>query len=139
MEADEPPYKQLAYEAHCSTATISRALGGRTVPSWNVVVGILNALGTDPGQIRTQWRMQWQAALHHQRIAAPAGRSGEGSGDGVVDLPLPRLGSTQPASNRELHPSHECEDCGALIVNPLRHQAWHGRVERQIRRTARRA
>ena len=64
-------------------------------------------------------------------VAATAGPTHGTPGEGPRRLSA----LTSPlADGQSLPASQEREDCGALIGDLVRHQAWHWRVERQLSR-----
>lgn len=141
--AGDPTYHALARPMRYSVPTISRAFAGRTLPRWDVVAGILKALGIAEEQITGQWREEWIRALDQRRpIATPAPASPMAgpahSAESQRGLPGPSR-PPSPLPGPDPAPALECEDCGALIGNLVRHQAWHWRTERQPRRSVMRA
>lgn len=145
--AGDMTYDHLAAVTSYSTQTISRAFAGRTLPRWPVVERVLTALGVPGEEIFREWRERWAQAQDQRRpitLQHPAGTAPaaaipvDAAADNGTDLPDPgRLlpaGSGQPQAA-----GRECEDCGALIANIVQHQAWHWRIEKQLRRSAIRA
>jgi transcriptional regulator with XRE-family HTH domain len=122
LMAGNPSYYRLADLARYSVPTISRALAGRTLPRWATAEAILQALGIARDQIDNQWRPQWARALEARDPSHPRHHG---------HAPAPEQAHHAPSPG-----SLECEDCGALISDLVQHQAWHWRIERQLRKTA---
>jgi len=141
--AGDPPYRALAGRMGYSVPTISRAFAGRALPRWDVVAGILKALGIAGEQIAGQWREEWIRALDQRRPIARPGPASPTTAPAHSAESQPRLpGPSRPPSplpGPDPAPALECEDCGALIGNLVQHQAWHWRIERQLRRSVMRA
>jgi hypothetical protein len=151
LEAGNPSYRSIAYHMMqrpdgtdwYSHATIWRALTGEKLPRWDLVKHILQGLGVDDAQILTTWREIWCQAREiealrrgepgaQQAAAAPPAHQAPG------ESPRRLAALTSPPAAGQPD-SHECEECGAVIGDPIRHQAWHWRIERQISRAILRA
>jgi ribosome-binding protein aMBF1 (putative translation factor) len=139
--AGDPPYAGLADRTRYSTPTISRAFAGRILPKWEVTERILAGLGIPAELIAGEWRGRWAEARDQVRpvtcppglaLAAAASASAASAGSGLPD-PQPGEPARAPAAVRL------CEDCGALVGDMVRHEAWHWRIERQHRRSVIRA
>ncbi|MFD4740161.1 helix-turn-helix domain-containing protein [Streptomyces virginiae] len=64
-------YRELSARAKYSTAAISRALSGRSVPSWDLVVSLLSACDV-PEREMLSWNARWVAASKAAHPPAPA-------------------------------------------------------------------
>jgi transcriptional regulator with XRE-family HTH domain len=138
-EAGDPSYRSLAHRTHYSPPTITRALSGRSLPSWDFTAAILTALGVPKERITTQWREMWIRARDQHRPLTLPGPARHLAQAQARHSPSGPVRSLTPPSEPGLASVPECEDCGALIGNLVQHQAWHWRIERQLRRTAIRA
>ena len=139
LQAGAPSYRLLERQAGYSRTTLWRAFAGERLPRWDLVVRILRALGVDRLQIDGGWREMWCQAREEERRggepdaqhAATAGPTHGTPGEGRRRLSAL---TSFLAGGQSLPASQECEDCGALIGDLVRHQAWHWRVERQLSR-----
>lgn len=109
-EAGDPSYRELAGRTGYSISSISRTLNGATFPRWAFTGLLLKSFGVSQEQIQGYWRRRW---LEAAEAVSPLGVDQDGSGQD--DVPAGR----------------ECEECGALVLNPLRHQAWHSAYRRR--------
>jgi transcriptional regulator with XRE-family HTH domain len=115
-----PSYRELQRRMNYSPATISRVLNGNSFPRWAFTERFLRACHVAEPQINGQWRKRW---VKIAELQSPLGED---------DLWEDETGSDTPAGT-------ECGKCGALILNPLRHEAWHAtHVRREPARPARR-
>ncbi len=146
--AGDPPYHMLASRASCSVPTISRVFAGRTLPRWQIAHAVLAAMNIPVSEIETEWRNLWIQALDQHRPLAqpdPMPYSESGSANSLEEhpataqpaAPLEELGPLQ--QEQEPSPICVCDDCGALIGDLVQHQAWHWRIDRQLRRSSMRA
>jgi hypothetical protein len=110
--AGDPSYGQLQRKTGYSKASISRLLNAHTFPKWEFVEAFLKACGIDDPQISSHYRLCW---LEIAELRRPLGA--ESWHD---DHQHPGPGIAQ-----------ECAECGALVSNPLRHQAWHASQSRR--------
>jgi hypothetical protein len=140
--AGDPPYTGLAAVTGYSVPTISRAFAGRILPKWEVTEQILTGLGIPAELIAGEWRGQWAEARDKVKpVTGPAGHAlpsaisanAVSTGTGLPD-PDPGEPAQAPAAAGQV-----CEDCGALVGDIVRHEAWHWRTERQFRRSVIRA
>jgi transcriptional regulator with XRE-family HTH domain len=106
-EAGDPSYRELARRTGYSISSISRTLTGATFPRWAFTELLLNSLGLSQEQVQGLWRRRW---LEAAEAVSPLGVN-----PGQDEVPAGR----------------ECGQCGALVLNPLRHQAWHSAYERR--------
>ena len=109
-EAGDPPYRELARRTGYSISSISRTLSGATFPRWAFTGLLLKSFGVSQEQIQGPWRRRW---LEAAEAVSPLGVDPVGPGKDEV-----------PAGQ-------ECGECGALVLNPLRHQAWHASYKRR--------
>lgn len=107
----DPSYRDLHRRMQYSIATISRALGGESFPRWDVTEQLLRACHVPDEQIHGVWHTRW---LEIAELRSPIGDFPYQAEPGTIPEPAPAT----PAGT-------ECAECGALITNPLRHQAWH--------------
>jgi len=56
QQAGNPPYRQLAKEAHFSKATLSAAASGYRLPTWEVTGAYVQACGGDVEEWQRRWR-----------------------------------------------------------------------------------
>lgn len=152
LQAGEPSYREIAHRmdrgmgrGYYSTTTIWRAFTQEKLPQWHIAAAILQALEVDRTYL-TAWHEMWLRARAEEaerrggepdaQQAAPAdpahGTPAEGPRRLAALTAPPTDGPSQPASQ-------VCDDCGALIGDLIRHQAWHWRVERQLSRVTLRA
>jgi transcriptional regulator with XRE-family HTH domain len=113
-EAGDPSYRELARRTKYSISSICRTLNGTTFPRWAFTELLLKSYGISEEQIRGHWRRIW---LETAEAVSP-------------------LGTGQPADTAQddspaAAPGEECGECGALVLNPLRHQAWHAAYKRR--------
>jgi len=99
--AGDTPYRQLATTTGYSIATITRALKGEILPSWDFTKAFLTACGADD---LDRWRNKWTEIMD------------------LVD-PLPR--STDDAQETAPPTGAECDTCGAWVTNSTLHTQWH--------------
>ena len=144
LQAGEPSYREISRRAgrRYSPATIWRAFTQDKLPQWPVAAAILQALGVADRTSITAWREMW-ARAHLEEMERR-------DGDGVPDPrqaaaadPAPGTPAEGPrrltaltaptADGPDLAAGQVCDDCGALIGDLIPHQAWHWRVERQLR------
>ena len=143
--AGDPAYYVLAMQANCSLPTITRAFSGAVLPRWRTVEGILKALRVPRERIETDWRDLWVQALNERKPLQQPRSSGlteEAPGGlqaaAAISAASPASPPTGASSSQEPGQSSACvcEDCGSLIGDVLQHQAWHWRIELQLRRSA---
>ena len=108
-EVGDPSYRELARRTKYSISSISRTLNGTTFPRWGFTELLLRSFGVDEEQIGGHWRRCWIEAAE---AVSP-------------------LGADQPASAAGATVGQECGECGALVLNPLRHRAWHAAYKRR--------
>jgi hypothetical protein len=140
LQAGEPSYRALERrtEHHYSATTIWRAFTRDKLPHWDLVQTVLQALGTDRANL-TAWHEMWVRARSYEaerrggepdaRQAAAANPAHETPAEGtrrLAALTAPLAADPGPAAGQV------CDDCGALIDDLIRHQAWHWRVERPL-------
>ena len=138
-QAGDLSYYVLAHQANCSLPTITRAFSGAVLPRRRTVEGILKALRVPREQIDPDWRDLWVLALNErQPPAAPQFRPDRGGAERASGHRFPAASPTGVSPPQEPVQSSACvcEDCGALIGDVVQHQAWHWRIERQLRRSA---
>ena len=143
-QAGDLSYYVLAEQVDCSLPTITRAFSGAALPRWRTVEGILKALRVPREQIDTDWRDLWVQALNERKPLLQSRSSGltEDAPDGpqatgaisTASPASPRTGMSSPQGPGQSPPC-VCEDCGALVGDVVQHQAWHWRIERQLRRS----
>jgi AraC-like DNA-binding protein len=75
--------RQLAKEAHCSHTTLSRAMAGESLPSWEIVKAFVEACGGDEGHWKRQWEEARRAKASPRALTVPG--SGTTSGYGPPD------------------------------------------------------
>ncbi|MDX6394203.1 MAG: hypothetical protein QOJ73_5266 [Streptosporangiaceae bacterium] len=67
--AGRPSYRQMAHRAHCSAATLCRAIAGDRLPGLDVALGFAEACGGD----RREWAARWRAAAAAESAGRPRG------------------------------------------------------------------
>jgi transcriptional regulator with XRE-family HTH domain len=115
--AGDVPYRELAKETNYSISSISRILNGKNFPRWPFTEKFLRICKISEAQIDGAWRRRW---LEIAELMSPLGD------DGQDDAEL--IGHVLPEP-----PGQECSECGALVLNPLRHRAWHAAYVRRDR------
>ena len=144
LQAGEPSYREIdrRTEHRYSPATIWRAFTQEKLPHWQLTAAILHALGIDRTDI-TAWREMWSRARSEEmeRSDGEPDPQQAATADPAHGAPAegPRRLTAPPADSPSLPASQVCDDCGALIGDLIRHQAWHWRVERQLSRATLRA
>ena len=103
-------YRRLSREMGYSISSISRVLNGRAFPRWNFTEEFLRACHVPEEHIIGRWHRRWQEIAE---LLRPIGE------DAPFDDEIDPDESTPPQA------SMECPECGAQVLNPLRHQAWH--------------
>ncbi|WP_182874535.1 helix-turn-helix domain-containing protein [Microbispora sp. H10670] len=88
-EAGTPTYRALAERAHYSATVLSRAAGGRVLPSLEVTLAFVRACGGD----EDEWTRRWH------RVSAEIADAPETSG-GEPPSPAPDAGEDVPSSAR---------------------------------------
>lgn len=119
----EPSYRDLnkRMRARYSIASISRALSGTSFPRWEFTENFLRACHVSDAEIAGPWFSAWKEAAD---VISPIGQAPD---DGKAGAAAP-----DPAAQ---YTGAQCPQCGAWIINPLRHQAWHAtHIEREPRR-----
>ncbi|GAA4147427.1 hypothetical protein [Actinomadura keratinilytica] len=93
---------------------------GTTVPPWDTVVALLRVFRVPSQEIWKTWHPLWSRA-RLQVLGA----------DYPEDTPADEAPAASSASDEPQRPAHghECDSCGAWVVNMERHQAWHWRLE----------
>ena len=114
--AGEVPYRELARETSYSISSISRILNGKNFPRWAFTEKFLHTCKVSEAQINGPWRRRW---LEIAELLSPLGDDGQDS-DAELSVDAPQA-----------PPERECPECGALVLNPLRHQAWHAAYVRR--------
>lgn len=110
VEAGNPPFRQMARDAHYAASTLAEALNGRRLPSESVVRAFALACGADPGY----WvgRLAQAAAAGEDRspdvesetAASDVSAAGEASEDESAGNDGPELGRFNgPTRHRILH------------------------------------
>ncbi|MFC4536987.1 hypothetical protein [Sphaerisporangium dianthi] len=156
-QAGEPPLRRLhraltskAVDGAVSVASISKAMSGSTgrPPSWTLVEALLREFDICSTDIDGFWRPLWVQAREE---VAPLGLSSTaGTTEPRTVVPFTNVATkTEPNNDTatrstpdsrtleagdEAPGGSECEDCGAWVVNPDRHYAWHWNMEKQLRR-----
>jgi hypothetical protein len=86
ISAGKPTMRQLANSTGYAKTTISDALTGRTIPTWNVTKALIGALGGDEAKARAEWiaakgpdatgerAPEWLISVHELVPRFPAGR-----------------------------------------------------------------
>ncbi len=138
--AGDPSYDYLAKHACCSVPTISRVFAGRALPRWDIVKAILAVMGVPPGRIDTEWRNLWVQALDQRKpLRQPDGTpylNPAPASPHPTPAPAPELETPpRPEPEQERAGHRICDDCGALIGDLAQHQAWHWRIDRQLRKS----
>ncbi|MFD0688736.1 helix-turn-helix domain-containing protein [Actinomadura fibrosa] len=117
--AGEPSYRTLSNQMEYSYSTVSRMLNGQIFPRWDTVEQFLRACKVSESAIDGRWRTRW---LEIAELTSPIGEPVPYEDDDEDEF----AGSAKPPTR----PTMECPECGALIVNPLRHQTWHAALAR---------
>jgi transcriptional regulator with XRE-family HTH domain len=126
LDDGKPSYHELQRRMGYSPSTISRVLTGNSFPTWAFTEGFLHACHVAEPETNTRWRKRWVKIAELQ--------SPVGDDDPWED----ETGSDEPAPAAQV--TTECGTCGALVLNVLRHEAWHATiVRREPARPARRA
>jgi transcriptional regulator with XRE-family HTH domain len=121
----DPSYRQLHRRMGYSISSISRVLTGQSFPRWEFTEAFLRACHVAEPQINIQWRNRW---IEIAELVAPLGDDVPHGDEAGSDMPT-------PAAQEGM----ECDECGAWVINPLRHRAWHATyVRREPSRLARR-
>jgi hypothetical protein len=132
--ADVSPF---AKGAPVSATTLSRILGGKSVPRWNVLVLLLQVFGVADQTIKTEWRDHWLAAKTG-RVEKPRPQMELTPAAGPASFPEGGYPSSanKPAQGRD---STGCMTCGAVIAdNEMdRHLAWHYELDQQLQQLRR--
>jgi transcriptional regulator with XRE-family HTH domain len=124
-DAGRPSYRELQRRMNYSPSTISRVLNGNSFPRWPFTEEFLRACHVAEPEINGRWLKRW---IKITELQSPLGDH---------DLWEDETGSDAPAPAAQY--GTECGTCGALILNPLRHEAWHATyVRREPARPARR-
>jgi hypothetical protein len=108
--AGDPPFRALARRMSFSVSTLTRALSGEKFPKWPVVEALLEACRADAAT-RASMKRSWCAVAE---MRTPIGDE--------LDLhldPDPATGSVTEAAG------HECDTCGALVIDEEQHERWH--------------
>lgn len=113
--AGEVPYREIAKETGYSISSISRILNGKNFPRWAFTEKFLHTCKISEARINGHWHHRW---LEIAELLSPLGDDGQ-DGD--------ETGDDAPAAP----PERECPECGALVLNPLRHQVWHATYVRR--------
>ena len=119
-----------------SASTLGRVLSGRQVPRWRVLKALLDVfedLGADVDRqhLRKLWSRAYDATDPRGPLATDPEDGPEDRAETHEPVFRPRPGS------QTAQPAHEeCEDCGALVANLVRHQAWHWTLAQQLSRQA---
>jgi hypothetical protein len=110
---------ELAKDRGVSAATFSRTLRGLTFPRWDSTTEMLIGMGVTPETINSVWKPRWIRANAGQLPLDPPAAAPVAGGEPTTTVD---------------HAVSECSECGALVVNPDRHRAWHSTFEAQTRR-----
>lgn len=136
--AGDPSYGEIGTAIGYSTATISRAFAGKTLPRWSLVELLLEHFRVPNEQIENEWRRHW---LRAREQVDPIG---------LTDLNIPDPAPTRPpeqdtqnaatdntaVSSPDAPNGQTCEICGAWVTDQIRHRTWHQDLERAFRRTS---
>ncbi|MFI0453686.1 helix-turn-helix domain-containing protein [Actinomadura sp. 6N118] len=119
--AGDPSYRALSQKMNYSYSTVSRMLNGQMFPRWGTVEQFLRACKVTENAIDGRWRARW---LEIAELVSPIGETVpyDDKDEQEEEFTGPGEGPGRPTM--------ECRECGALIVNPLRHQAWHAALVR---------
>jgi hypothetical protein len=121
----DPSYRELRRRTSYSISSISRVLSGKSFPRWEFTEVFLRACHVPEPQINGQWRNRW---IEIAELVSPLGDDVPHDDETGFDAPAP---AAQDGT--------ECAECGAWVINPLRHRAWHATyVRREPGRPARR-
>ncbi|RKS71191.1 helix-turn-helix protein [Actinomadura pelletieri DSM 43383] len=115
--AGDPSYRTLSNKMNYSYSTVSRMLNGQIFPRWETVEQFLRACKVNENALDGRWRTRW---LEIAELISPIGET----------VPYEDDDEFADATEPPTRPTMECPQCGALIVNPLRHQAWHAALAR---------
>ena len=113
----DPSYRNLHRQMDYSISSISRVLSGQSFPRWEFTERFLRACHVSEQEINGPWRSRWIAVAG---LVSPLG------GDVPTDS---ETGAETPA-----HPAYagtECAQCGAWVINQIRHRAWHAAYTRR--------
>jgi ribosomal protein L7/L12 len=150
--AGEPSYALIMrrserFRFRFSKPTLSRIFQGHSLPQWDTVETLLRAMEVSQCEIDTTWRALWLRAKEQRDpigarfpallAAVTPEVATEENPVAHKPPPSPRDGGEQEAVAKTAPPALSnqiCEDCGLLIGDLVRHQAWHWNIEQQIRR-----
>jgi len=107
----DPSYRTLQRRMGYSPSSISRVLSGKSFPRWEFTEAFLTACHVPESKIHGSWRNRW---IDIAELLSPLGG----------DLPHD-IESEPDASAPAAQDGTECTECGAWVINPLRHRAWH--------------
>lgn len=118
----DPSYRVLQRKTEYSPSSISRVLSGKSFPRWEFTEKFLRACHVGEQEINGPWRNRW---IEVAGLVSPLGDDVPADLETAAEAPAPLA-----------HPGTECAQCGALVVNQIRHQAWHAAyAPREPRRT----
>jgi transcriptional regulator with XRE-family HTH domain len=107
----DPPYREISRQMGYSISSISRVLSGKSFPRWHFTEQFLRACHVPEEHISGRWHTRW---LEIAELIDPLG-----------DFPYQADAEADPGPALAAPAGPECTECGALMINPLRHQAWH--------------
>ena len=77
-------------------------------PRWRFTELLLESCGISEEQIHGHWRRRWLKVA--EAVSSPS-----------TDRPDDAASGDDPGAAVD----QECRECGALVLNPFRHQEWH--------------